>query len=94
MSEALKCTRCGSRVAICETVEGWLDWGLAVLGDDGVVRPERCEHPPPVMADNSTPKATYAVCDNTRCGHRWKLRRRFDSASLPADGEQTGGDRG
>lgn len=80
----LACTRCGSPVAVCETVEGFIDWGIAVVGTDGVVRPQTINpDPPAVMADNGRTTGAYAVCDNRDCGHRWKLRRRFDATPTP-----------
>ncbi|MEU4574851.1 hypothetical protein [Nonomuraea sp. NPDC023979] len=68
-------------MAIVEMVMGWLDWGPAVVGDDGVVRPARVMDPPVVMADNSTTAGTYAHCDNESCQHRWRLRRQFAPTS-------------
>ena len=81
ISEAvpLACPKCGSQAAAVEKVLGTLDWGLAVVGCDGVVRPAERQEPPVVMADNSHPVGVWAICDARTCGHRWKLRRRFDS---------------
>ena len=75
----LACPKCGSQAAVVERVLGTLDWGLAVVGHDGVVRPAKHKEPPAVMADNASPVGVWAVCDARACGHQWKLRRRFDA---------------
>ncbi|WP_442803624.1 hypothetical protein OG411_29835 [Streptomyces pseudogriseolus] len=76
----LICPKCGAHVAITEDITGYLDWGLAVLGDDGVVRREEADcEPRIVMADNSRPVGRpRACCVNPGCGHQWRLRRPFD----------------
>ena len=76
----LTCPKCRSQAAAVEKVLGTLDWGLAVVGHDGVVRPAtKRQEPPVVMADNSNPVGVWAICDARACGHQWKLRRRFDA---------------
>lgn len=80
MTRPLLCTKCGAHVVITEDITGYLDWGLALLDDDGVVRREEvdCE-PRIVMADNSRPAGRpRACCVNPDCGHQWTLRRHFD----------------
>lgn len=74
--ERLTCTRCGSWCGIAEDTEGCIDWGLAVIGDDGVVRPQ---HPDPegVTAVVRSLRVR-AVCENPECRYQWTLRRRFD----------------
>ncbi|MFD9256966.1 hypothetical protein [Streptomyces sp. NPDC059538] len=78
----LACTRCGSPAAVVEDVTGYLDWGPAVIGDDGTVRPADPTWSPPVlMADNAEPTGRpRACCSNRACGHQWRLRRRFTAA--------------
>jgi hypothetical protein len=78
--EALRCTQCGEQVSIVEVVEGFLDWGPAVVDDQGVVRPQEASGALSLDEWNSTPKGAYAHCDNRKCGYRWKLRRRFVAA--------------
>ena len=36
----LLCTRCGSQISIVEDTYGRIEWGPAVVDDDGVVRPQ------------------------------------------------------
>ncbi|MBP2704444.1 hypothetical protein JOL79_11525 [Microbispora sp. RL4-1S] len=86
-AKPLACTRCGSPAAVVEVVEGFLDWGLAVIDADGVVRPRdrKALNMPAVMDDNSRTVGIDAVCDNAKCGHRWRLRRRFDPLVAPGD---------
>jgi len=74
----LACTACGVPVVVVEMVTGYLDWGRAVVCQDGVVRPVGPVDPPVVMADSSATTGVYAQCEDRRCDHRWKLRRRFD----------------
>lgn len=71
----LTCPRCGSQCGVAEDVEGCVDWGLAVVGDDGVVRPVT-DQPEAITAVTRTLRAR-AVCDNPDCGYQWTLRRRF-----------------
>ncbi|MDX3575942.1 hypothetical protein [Streptomyces sp. FL07-04A] len=80
---ALTCTRCGAPVIIAEDISGHLDWGLAVIGDDGVVRREEWDCEPRVlMADNSEAVGRpRACCTNPDCRHQWRLRRPFDPAA-------------
>jgi hypothetical protein len=75
----LACPKCGSQAAAVEKVLGSLDWGLVVVGRDGVVHPAEHRDPPVVTADNSSTVGVWAVCDARSCGHQWKLRRRFDA---------------
>jgi hypothetical protein len=80
VTRPLTCTRCGSPVAIAEDTAGVIDWGPAVITDDGTVRPaEPHQRPPVLMADNSDPVGRpRACCTNSDCLHQWRLRRRFD----------------
>jgi hypothetical protein len=82
VSRPLTCTRCGAPAGIAEDVTGYLDWGLAVVGDDGIVRPAVPGYEPPtLMADNADATGRpRACCTNRDCGHQWRLRRRFMSA--------------
>lgn len=76
----LSCTRCGSPVSVVEDTRGLVDWGPAVVGADGIVRPQ---YPDPkdgyqtVTYDVGHGRAR-AVCTSPDCGHEWTLRRRFD----------------
>lgn len=76
----LTCTRCGSPCAVAEDTRGLIDWGPAVIGADGVVRPQ---YPDPAdeyqtVTHDIGITNTRAVCSNPECGHQWTLRRRFD----------------
>lgn len=84
MPRPLTCTRCSGPCEIAEDIAAVLEWGLAVVDDDGVIRladPE--EHPPTVMADNGDAIGRPRACC-TECGHQWRLRRRFDPIAAPA----------
>lgn len=76
----LTCTRCGSPVEIAEDIAGYLEWGPAVIDDNGIVRPANPEQAPPtLMSDNADATGRpRACCMNRSCGHQWRLRRRFD----------------
>ncbi|MER7507033.1 hypothetical protein ABTX82_01590 [Streptomyces lavendulae] len=76
----LICTRCGTPVGIAEDVTGFLDWGQAVIDDDGTVRPaDPSQTAPVLMADNADATGRpRACCPNRACGYQWRLRRRFD----------------
>lgn len=78
----LTCTRCGAPVGIAEDVTGFLDWGLAVIDADGIVRPANPHQTAPVlMADNADATGRpRACCLNPACRHQWRLRRRFNPA--------------
>ena len=79
----LVCTKCGSPCEVVEDVTGFLDWGPAVVGDDGIVRPANPAPRPPVLsADNAgVTGRPRACCSNAECRHQWTLRRRFDPAA-------------
>lgn len=72
-SRPLLCTRCGSPAGVVEDATALADWGLAVVDDDGNVRPavQRMEF------HRGDPVRTRAVCTNDECGHQWTLRRHF-----------------
>ena len=72
----LTCTRCGAPCGIAEDMEVMADYGLAVVGEDGVVRP--AEGLIGVHHEHATPLRARACCTNPECGHQWTLRRRFD----------------
>ncbi|SDN18484.1 hypothetical protein [Streptomyces wuyuanensis] len=74
----LACTKCGHQCGIAEDVESYSDWGPAVIGSDGVVRPQ---HPDLESGHKHDPHTVRirAYCQNANCGHQWTLRRRFDS---------------
>ncbi|MFH8483570.1 hypothetical protein [Streptomyces sp. NPDC018055] len=79
-TKPLLCTKCGEPVELAEDVIGYLDWGPAVVSDDGTVRLANPNWQPPVlMADNSRAIGRpRACCVNRACGHQWRLRRPFD----------------
>ncbi|MFF4661983.1 hypothetical protein [Streptomyces sp. NPDC001282] len=87
----LTCTRCGSPAAVAEDTAGFIDWGPAVVGNDGVVRPR---YPDPrdgyqtVVSDGGITR-TRACCTSRECGHQWTLRRRFEPTA-PAVTEEPG----
>jgi hypothetical protein len=62
-----------------EDTYGSIDWGPAVVDDDGVVRPQ---FPDPedgyqlIVYDGGISR-TRAVCANPECLHQWTLRRSF-----------------
>lgn len=70
----LPCPRCGSPAGVAEDYEGHADWGLAVIDDEGVVRPAK-QH---VDIYRGAPVRARAECSNAKCGHQWTLRRRFE----------------
>lgn len=79
-SRPLLCTRCSSPCAVAEDVNAYIDWGLAVIDADGVVRPA-------VKAfefHGNDPFRVRAVCQNGNCRYQWTLRRGFD----PERGEE------
>lgn len=83
MNRLLACTRCGGSVVVCENVVGFIEWGRAVVDEHGVVHPASpAQEPQAVMADNGRTTSAYAVCEDPDCGHRWTLRRRFDSMPI------------
>ena len=75
----LPCTRCGSPCGIAEDVHAHADWGLAVVDDNGTVRPAR-QH---MEFHKGDPIRIRAVCSNEACGHQWTLRRRFSERGTP-----------
>lgn len=76
----LLCTQCGAPVVVIEDVYGHIEWGPAIIGEDGIVRPE---HPDPrddfqtVVYDGGI-SGIRACCTNDNCEYQWRLRRRFD----------------
>jgi uncharacterized protein YbaR (Trm112 family) len=76
----LTCPVCRHPATIVEDVTGHLDWGFAVIDEDGVIRPADPNHTPPVLMANNA-EATgklRASCDNDDCRHQWRPRRPFD----------------
>lgn len=77
----LRCPRCGGQAAVAEDTIGYIDWGPAVVGDDGVVRPQ---YPDPadgyqtVVSDGGV-TAVRGCCSDPGCRHQWRLRRRFET---------------
>lgn len=74
----LLCTRCGDRCAVAEDFTGYADWGVAVIDEEGIVRPA-LQH---VDIYRGEPFRTRAVCQNPECEYQWTLRRRFDPVKL------------
>jgi hypothetical protein len=73
-SRPLRCTMCGSQAGVVEDVDGTVDWGLALVDEDGTVRPA-VQY---MEFHQGNPVRTRAVCSSPTCGHQWTLRRRFD----------------
>lgn len=78
--QPLACTRCGSQCGIAEDTEGCVDWGPAVVGEDGVVRPQGSE----IEGITGVVRVlrVRACCLNPECLHQWTLRRRFDPTAI------------
>lgn len=75
----LPCTKCGSPAGVAEDVTGYCDWGLAVVDEQGTVRPA-AQHMEFYKGD---PVRVRAVCSSDGCGHQWTLRRRFEPTVAP-----------
>lgn len=77
----LTCTRCGQPVGVAEDVESCIDWGPAVVDDDGTVYPQYPDPEDNQQEVDSVVKQlrVRAFCVNPGCQHQWTLRRRFDS---------------
>ena len=80
----LRCPRCDSPCDVVERVTVRLDWGAAVVGQDGIVRPEDPTVTPSyATAENSEGlPVPYGSCSADTCRHQWRLRRRFDPTAL------------
>jgi hypothetical protein len=78
VNRPLLCTKCGRQVGLAEDVNAHVDWGLAVIDDDGTVRPgeQRME------LHKDEPIRVRAVCSNNDCRHQWTLRRRFEPTAV------------
>jgi hypothetical protein len=93
VSRPLLCPRCHAPADVIERVTGALDWGPAVIGADGVVRPATRSEDFARLIDsqNGDVGAAYGHCGSTTCGHQWKLRRPFDpmihAAPAPTSGK-------
>lgn len=76
----LACTRCGAQAAVVDDTRGQIDHGPAVVDPDGTVRPDTAHVEASEYPENTAvlTHQTYAVCTSSDCGHRWRLRRRFD----------------
>lgn len=83
----LQCTRCGEPVGVAEDVESCIDWGPAVIGDDGVVRPQHSDAEDGYQEVHNVVRTLRirACCVNPDCRHQWTIRRRFDSNPPAAD---------
>lgn len=81
MTRPLLCTKCHRQCGVAEDVESCIDWGPAVIDEDGTVRPQYGE------AEDGYQEVWNAVrtlrvrafCANPECGHQWTLRRRLDT---------------
>lgn len=76
----LLCTRCKSPASVAEDTTGYIDWGPAIVDDDGVVRPQ---YPDPsdeyqTVVSDAGITARRACCTNPACRYQWRLRRRFE----------------
>ncbi|WP_328336800.1 hypothetical protein [Streptomyces violaceus] len=76
----LLCTKCGSQCGVAEDVESCIDWGPAVIADDGTVQPEypKAEDGYQEVWNAVKTLRTRAFCINPECRHGWTLRRRFE----------------
>lgn len=74
MRRPLLCTRCNSPAGVAEDVTAHCDWGLAVIDEQGTVRPA-VQH---MEFHKGEPVRVRAVCSRATCGHQWTLRRRFE----------------
>lgn len=76
----LLCTRCGNQCGVAEDVESCIDWGPAVIAEDGTVRPQYPDSKDGYQEVWNAVKTlrTRAFCVNPECRHGWTLRRRFD----------------
>lgn len=75
----LLCTQCGDQVVVVEDTYGHIEWGPAVVDDDGIVRPA---YPDPrddrqTVVDNAGILGFRACCTSDTCGYQWRLRRQF-----------------
>lgn len=75
MSRPLCCTRCGSPAEVVLDGEVHDVWGVAVIDDDGVVRPVAAK----AEVWGGEQLRTRAVCTSSDCGHQWTMRRRFET---------------
>lgn len=77
----LLCPKCGSQVGVAEDVESCIDWGPAVLGDDGTVRPQYPDAEDGYQEVQAAVRTLRirAFCVAPTCRHQWTLRRRFTS---------------
>jgi hypothetical protein len=73
---------------VVEDVTGYLDWGTAVIDDNGIVRPADPDaFPPYLTADNAEASGhPRACCESRECGHQWRLRRKFDPTRATSTG--------
>lgn len=76
----LLCTRCAAPVEIVEDVTGYIGWGPAVIGADGVVRPTIFGST--FLGDAGAPLGRPRACCSA-CGHQWRLRRPFEPTAEP-----------
>jgi hypothetical protein len=79
----LLCTKCGSQVGVAEDVESCIDWGPAVVTDDGAVRPQYLDASDGYQEVWNAVKTlrVRAFCIKDDCRHQWTLRRRFDTTT-------------
>ncbi|MEU9014284.1 hypothetical protein AB0D12_31845 [Streptomyces sp. NPDC048479] len=77
----LACTKCGSQCGVAEDTEGCIDWGPAVIADDGTVRPQYPDAEDGYQAVTAVVRTlrVRAFCVNPECRHQWTLRRRLDT---------------
>lgn len=83
--EPLLCTKCSRQVTLVEHYIAYLDQGLAMVREDGVVVPVEGSVDDDERTWVGDPVRVMAVCINSACGHQWTLRRRFDFTWLPKE---------
>jgi hypothetical protein len=84
-TQPLLCTKCGNQCGVAEDVESCIDWGPAVVDEDGTVRPQYpdAEDGYQEVWNAQTTIRVRAFCVSPSCRHQWTLRRRFDPTAAP-----------
>ncbi|HEY6115777.1 MAG TPA: hypothetical protein VI172_07440 [Candidatus Dormibacteraeota bacterium] len=82
-SRPLNCTKCGHQCGVAEDVESCIDWGPAVIADDGAVQPQypRSDDGHQEVWNAVRTLRIRAFCVNPECLHQWTLRRRLDTTA-------------
>ncbi|MET8746376.1 hypothetical protein [Streptomyces sp. NPDC004728] len=78
----LACTQCGQQCGVAEDYESYSDWGPAVVGEDGTVRPQS---PDDGFGHKHDPRPIRARAYCPTCGHQWTLRRQFEPTAATTE---------